>query len=127
MKFIKRNMNIYNPMNHPSVILRREALEIISYSDMRYFEDYYLWLRLLNFSKGYNLNESLVYARVGNDMVGRRQGISFFKKEIRFQFTIYVDGLQTMSSCLKNIIFRAIPRLLPKFILKIIYNSFLRN
>ena len=97
------------------------------YLDMPGYEDYYLWLRIL--SKGYdclNLNEALVHARVGNNMIGRRQGLSF-SKEFEFQKTILKEGLIDTKHFIFNIIIRCLPRLLPVTILQIIYSKILKK
>ena len=50
-----------NPLNHPSVVFRkRHVFESGSYQNMPFFEDYFLWVRMLK--RGYqfqNLNESV--------------------------------------------------------------------
>jgi glycosyltransferase involved in cell wall biosynthesis len=118
-----------NPFNHMTVAFRKSiVLKTGGYLDMPGYEDYYLWLRIL--SKGYdclNLNQVLVHARVGNNMIGRRQGISFFKKEFKFQKTILNDGLIDINHFIFNMITRGLSRLLPVAILQIIYTKILRN
>ena len=93
MKFIKRNMNIYNPLNHPTVILRREALGIISYSDMRYFEDYYLWLRLKRNGWDFdNVQEALVFMKV-DEFYEKRWGFAYARHELKFIMQIFREKL----------------------------------
>ena len=117
-----------NPFNHMTVaFLKSTILKCGGYKPMAGYEDYYLWMRVLKEFNGFNLSENLVYARVGNDMLGRRQGFRFFINEISFQKAIYFDGIQSFSSFIINVILRGLPRLLPKFALKIIYKYFLRN
>lgn len=117
-----------NPFNHMTVgFLKSEIIKAGGYVEMPGYEDYYLWLRLLKFAKGKNLKKPMVYMRVGNDMIGRRQGFGFFLKEIRFQYKIYIDKFQNLPSMINNLVFRAIPRLFPKFILEFIYHNFLRS
>ena len=123
----KRKLN-RNPFNHMTVCFKKSHIKKAGgYSHMPGYEDYYLWLRVLNFYKGHNIDKPLVFARVGNNMLGRRQGFRFFINEIRFQKTIYFDGIQSFLSFITNVILRGLPRLLPKFMLKIIYKYFLRN
>tara|TARA_X000000950_G_scaffold183181_1_gene221931 strand:- start:1654 stop:2469 length:816 start_codon:yes stop_codon:yes gene_type:complete len=123
----KKKLN-RNPFNHMTVCFKKSHIKKAGgYSHMPGYEDYYLWLRVLNFYRGHNLDKPLVFARVGNNMLGRRQGFRFFINEIRFQKAIYFDGIQSFLSFITNVILRGLPRLLPKFILKIIYKYFLRN
>lgn len=63
-----------NPMNHMTVCIKRTALEDSGgYRKMPLMEDYYLWARMLAHGKKFrNIQEPLVYARVGNGFDGRR-------------------------------------------------------
>lgn len=65
---------VSNPLNHMTVMFRRDVIiSLGSYRDVPYLEDYDLWTRLL--IAGYkisNINEIMVYARVGNGMAARR-------------------------------------------------------
>ena len=63
-----------NPMNHVSVCIKRVSLEKCGgYETLLLLEDYYLWLKMI--AHGCilsNLNESLVYVRVGNGFDTKR-------------------------------------------------------
>ena len=63
-----------NPMNHVTVCIKREALVGCGgYESLLLLEDYYLWLKMI--VSGYklaNINEPLVYVRVGNGFVSKR-------------------------------------------------------
>ena len=116
-----------NPFNHMTVVFKKSIIQSVGgYLEMPGYEDYYLWFRLLKHNKGENINENLVYARVGNDMINRRQGFMFFIKELKFQRALVINKLISKKQFIKNIVSRAIPRLLPKPILSIFYNLFLR-
>lgn len=117
-----------NPFNHMTVLFKKSIiLEVGGYIDMPGYEDYYLWLRLLKEYKGMNIDEPLVYARIGNNMIKRRQGIEFLKNEIRFQNAILKNGLIGLFDYSINIIFRGGFRILPVFFLKILYTKLLRK
>jgi glycosyltransferase involved in cell wall biosynthesis len=117
-----------NPFNHMTVVFRKNIiLSAGGYMDMPGYEDYYLWLRVLKNHEGYNIQKPLVHARVGNDMIGRRQGYEFMKKEIKFQKQIFEEGLISKTQLYNNIFKRVLPRLLPKMLLLIIYKLFLRQ
>jgi glycosyltransferase involved in cell wall biosynthesis len=116
-----------NPFNHMTVVFKKSIIQSVGgYLEMPGYEDYYLWFRLLKQHKGENINENLVYARVGNDMIARRQGFMFFINEFNFQRTIMINKFISKKQFIKNIFLRGIPRLLPKPILTIFYNLFLR-
>ncbi len=63
-----------NPMNHVTVAMRRTALEKCGgYETVLLLEDYYLWLKMIASNCILeNLNEPLVYVRVGNGFNEKR-------------------------------------------------------
>lgn len=69
-----------NPFNHPAVMFRKTAVEQVNgYQPFYLLEDYYLWVRMLkNGARAYNIQESLLYMRVGEGMYHRRGGIKYF-------------------------------------------------
>ena len=63
-----------NPMNHVTACIKRSALEKSGgYQTLLLLEDYYLWLNMIaSGCKLANINESLVYVRVGNGFDSKR-------------------------------------------------------
>ena len=63
-----------NPMNHVTVCMKKSALERCGgYKTLLLLEDYYLWLNMIaSGCKLANINESLVYVRVGNGFDSKR-------------------------------------------------------
>jgi glycosyltransferase involved in cell wall biosynthesis len=63
-----------NPMNHVTVCMKKKALEACGgYRTLLLLEDYYLWLHMIAAGcKLANINESLVYVRVGNGFDSKR-------------------------------------------------------
>lgn len=112
-----------NPMNHMSVTFKKEDVEAVgSYEDVPYFEDYYLWLKMLkNGYRLHNLDIILVRVRVDNDFYHRRGGVQYAMKECKFQFKIYKEGYISLFRCMLNCFFRGIPRIFPKGALELIY------
>jgi len=118
-----------NPFNHPSVMFKKSViLKVGSYASMPYFEDYYLWIRVLqaNYIVA-NLDEPLLHFRIGNDMIGRRIGLAYLKHELRFLKRVKELGYITKSKFIISIFLKAPLRLLPKKLLTIIYSKTLRN
>lgn len=117
-----------NPLSHPSVMFKKQAvLNVGSYQDMPLFEDYYLWVRMI--LKGYkiaNIDSPLLHFRIGNDMIGRRSGFSYFNKEIHFLKSIRKIGFLTSSEYFKALIVKTPLRVLPKPLLVLIYRKLLR-
>ena len=77
-----------NPINHPAAVIKIEsALHVGGYLDMPYFEDWYLWERMIG--AGYrvmNADEFLVDFRATDEMVSRRFGSEYRKFERLFYF-----------------------------------------
>lgn len=109
------------PFNHMTVAYQKSAvLDVGGYEDLQ--EDYYLWIKLVALGKKVaNLSEVLVYARVGNGMVGRRRGLPQAKAEWRLFKLKYRLGLQGLASGLVTFLIRALPRLLPVSALRFVY------
>ena len=118
-----------NPINHPSVMFRKKkVLEVGSYEPVPFFEDYYLWLKLLN--KGFlvmNLNEPLLYFRIGNDLISRRSGYKYFKHELHFLMKSYKLGFINFNQLIINLTLKAPIRLFPKKIIQFMYKNLLRS
>ncbi|MES2284312.1 MAG: glycosyltransferase [Bacteroidota bacterium] len=112
-----------NPLNHVTVIFRKTAvLKAGSYLPFNGYEDYYLWIRmLLTGSKFFNISENLVFVRIGNNMLAKRQGIHFFKQELKLQQEFLNLKFINKIEYFANIFLRAIPRLFPIWGLKIVY------
>jgi hypothetical protein len=125
IKFLKRR----NAFNHVTVMFKKSViLAVGNYMGINGFEDYDLWIRLVQ--AGYqvdNLQEILVYVRIGNKMIGRRSGINYAKKEIKF---LYIQKKRKFISNIEFLIliFLRIPvRLIPSKILSYIYYRVLRR
>lgn len=117
-----------NPINHPTVMFKKSlVLQSGSYEDFQYFEDYYLWAKMI-ISKCffYNIQEPLLFFRVGNDMIGRRHGYHYSKLEYRFFKKLYLINYISYCQLLINLILRLPLRLIPKQILNLFYSKLLR-
>ena len=69
-----------------SVMFKKsDVLEVGGYKHMLYYEDYYLWLRMMKESmKFHNIDRVLIRVRAGKDMLKRRQGFKMFFHELNF-------------------------------------------
>lgn len=126
---IKKYSKLRNPFNHMSVMFKKDVIiEIGNYQHMPLFEDYYLWARVIK--SGYqvgNVKDTLLNVRAGDEMLAKRSGFSYLKKEISFQKSLYKIKYITLLEFVRNIIIRGLPRLLPKGILSNIYKYVLRK
>ncbi|AKF24144.1 hypothetical protein YH65_01045 [Sulfurovum lithotrophicum] len=113
-----------NPLNHMTVVFRKEAvLDAGGYLPMNGFEDYYLWMRMLQKGKRFaNIPEVLVKARTGRDMIARRQGWKYAKDELALEKVAYQTGFWSALDRVRNLFTRFLPRLLPVAIVEKLYN-----
>jgi len=113
-----------NAFNHVTAFFKKSAvLSVGGYNDnVTYFEDYDLWIRLVQ--AGYkvgNIPEVLVNVRAGNDMIGRRHGVAYAKKELYFLGLQKERGFISGREYCLLVLLRVPPRLLPKKILNCLY------
>ncbi|CAH6817218.1 glycosyltransferase [Vibrio splendidus] len=114
-----------NPMNHVTVCMRREKiLEIGNYESVLFHEDYFLWVKSI--MKGLsiaNADEILVDVRVGNDLIGRRIGVSYLKHEVNFAKNCLDINYFSKYDIVKYLFPRLFLRFLPKSYLSLIYKT----
>jgi len=124
LKFAKKR----NPLNHPAVMYKKSSIKKASgYKKMIWFEDYYLWVRMLmNGARFYNIQEPLVNMRAGYGQLERRSGLKYALNEFKFQKTLYKIGFLNKFEFIRNSLIRFIVRVVPKKIVKKIY-KILRN
>ncbi len=118
-----------NPMNHMTVLFRKKAIEEVGgYLPMNGFEDYFLWMRMLAQGKTFaNHPEVLVAARTGRDMIRRRQGWEYAKKEWTLEKNAYKIGFWSKVDIARNFFTRFLPRLLPVYAVERLYNVLRRH
>ena len=104
-----------NQLNHPSIMYRRkDILDVGSYRDITFFEDYELWLRCIKKGVGiHNINKALVAMKRPNYLSNR---IGF--KYATYEFIFLIETIR--NNTIKKIyipffIIRIVIRLLPKY------------
>ncbi len=112
-----------NPLNHPAVMYKKSSVQKAGgYQKMMWFEDYYLWCRmLLDGAKFYNIQEPLVSMRAGYGQLERRSGLKYALAEVKFQKKLLKLGFLNQKEFLVNISIRFISRIMPKSLIKTIY------
>jgi glycosyltransferase involved in cell wall biosynthesis len=118
-----------NPVNHPTAMFRRsKALQVGNYKPLKGVEDYYLWMRMLNKNmQFYNIQKVGVLCRVGNDLISRRHGISYYSNEVKlFKKGLSIGYISWFDFC-SAVMIRGFVRIVPKFITKWFYDCFLRE
>lgn len=122
---ITHQLRLTNPMNHPSVMMRRTVvLGAGGYHDIPYLEDYDLWARLA--SRGAvlgNLDDVLVRFRGGAAAQRRRRSFAAFKAELVLQRRLRRYGLIPAWRMPVNWLVRSAYRAVPGRIGLTVYNS----
>jgi len=115
-----------NSMNHVTVCFnRRKVIDIGSYQNVIYHEDYDLWIRAVATGlKIENMDKVLVQVRTGNGFLSRRHGFNYLFMELKF---VLKNVRFFRFSSLEYMLIRCVFRLGPKFILNFFYSKFLRN
>ena len=118
---IRKFARLRCPFNHMTVAYQKsKVIECGGYQGLQ--EDYTLWIKMIATGlKVANLPDMLVYARVGNGMVGRRRGWNQFA----YEWTLYRlknrCHIHDPISGFPIFLMRAIPRILPLALLKKVY------
>ncbi|MFL2112492.1 glycosyltransferase [Latilactobacillus curvatus] len=118
-----------NPFNHMTVVFRKNmVINSGNYQDMKGFEDYYLWLRMIkNGARVFNIQKNLVHVRTDENFVERRTGLDYVKSEYNFQKKVLDEKLISKYDFFRNVILRCSARLIPKKILEQMYIRFIHS
>lgn len=101
---IHAHMLINSPLLHPSVMIRRSALNDERYSDEDYLvEDYGLWLRLNKWGNIRNISKPLIYYRIHDESVSiknkERQYLNAAQVRYRYLLPKISDGFNDNNGC----------------------------
>lgn len=118
-----------NPFNHPCVMYKKsDVVKAGGYKEYYLLEDYYLWIRmLLNDCQGYNLQEPLLWMRVGSDLYKRRGGWKYAKVQMRLFKYMRDSGYIHQNEYSVAIITRMFGALMPNRMRAIFYRKVLRK
>lgn len=129
-KDILNNIKFRNPINHPSVMFKKnDVLSVGNYKHWNLNEDYYLWLRMAH--QGFlfqNINESLVKMRITDETYLRRGGWDYFVNQKNlFDYMLNNKIINVFEYTYNNSI-RLITRvLIPNRMRKFLYLKILRR
>ncbi len=128
IKFLK----LRSPFSHPTIVFKKNVFTSLEgYSLTVFPEDYDFFVRAyLNGFKFGNLNESVLWFRLGNnysEAIKRRWGIEYAKNEYKLYKHFLHIGFFKTSDFLKAVLLKIPVRLLPFFVYKYIYFNILRK
>ncbi|MGL5056629.1 MAG: glycosyltransferase [Fusobacteriaceae bacterium] len=124
LKFSKRRC----PFTHPTIIFNKiKILNAGNYEDIKYFEDYNLFLKVLKKYKGYNVQETLFYVRNNLETSSRRGGLNYLKIEYKALKNFNKKKLMSNYYFITNLIIRCGFRICGNGIRSILYKKILRK
>jgi hypothetical protein len=107
---------------------KRAVEEAGGYRHRELFEDYDLWVRMLQQgARFHNLQESLLMFRLSPQLYSRRGGSHYIRQEIAFQRWMYEVGHISGLRLVTNIAVRTFIRIIPSGLRKYGYLFFLRR
>ena len=126
---ISRTARKRNPINHPTVVFRKnDIIASGNYGDYRFFEDYELWARvILREHHLANIDQILVETETNTRFFARRRGLSYIHHEIRFARRLYETRFLSFRQFILFMITRIPLRLVPTSIIELFYRTSLRT
>ena len=117
------------PFRHPSLLYKKsEVLKAGNYREYYLCEDYDLYVRMLRSGcKCYNIQDPLVYMRIGKNFYKRRGGIKYMNTILKFKNEQLKIGYFSFTDYLKTTIPHIIVCLMPNSLRDYIYRNFLRK
>lgn len=117
------------PINNMTVMMKKSAVEKAGgYGRETVNEDYSLYVHMwVNGAVFYNIQEILCYARIGNDMVGRRHDFRIYKDWKKDQKYLVKNHKQTRSGAFISNLRCFVFIITPKWVKKILYKKVLRK
>ncbi|MCD1145678.1 glycosyltransferase [Kocuria sp. LUK] len=114
-----------NPVSHPTVVLRRSAVEAVGgYEDVPLAEDYWLWVRMLRAgARVANVAEPLVGYRVSAGSYERRGGMRVFRAELALQARLRGIGHVSSLQWVRNVVVRGGYRFVPTRLRELAYRT----
>lgn len=118
-KLIKRRCKFSNPINHPTVMLKKKVLIKYCYKNFFRMEDYYLWIKMIsNNVIFFNINKCLVTMNIDKNFFSRRTKFQILVNECIIQYQLYKYKFNNFFEMIFFIILKNIYHVLPSNIKK---------
>jgi len=113
-KLIKRRCKFSNPINHPTVMLKKKDLIKYNYKNFSRMEDYYLWIKMIsNKVIFHNINKCLVTMNIDKNFFSRRTKFKILINESIIQYHLYKYKFNNFFEMIFFIILKNIYHVLP--------------
>ena len=126
---IKNDAKKRSPISHVSALIKRETLlRCGNYKDFPFYEDYYLWVRMITGGAVFeNLPEILVYVRTDCARYRRKANPIYVESSLKFQQFLYNIKYINKFEFIRNILIRYFVAVVPVTVRKLIYENILRT
>lgn len=114
-KDIKQSFALRNPINHPTICMRKELIQQVGgYPELPLLEDYFLWAKLLQAGATFhNLTSAHYLFRFDDATLHRRGGAQNFRNEIWLRRWMYRAKLTTLPTYLFGCTIQLVLRFAP--------------
>lgn len=126
---IKKYQKRRDGFNHPTVMFRKsKVLESGNYQNCPLMEDTYLWVNMfLMGAKAKNIDDFLLYFRIGKAMFERRGGWKYYKKYKQGRKMVYKTGYIGWWDYHYTLLVQFVVALMPNRLRGIIFKKLLHN
>ena len=126
---IKQYQRKRDAFNHMTVMFKRSAvLAAGNYQDCLLMEDSLLWANMIrNHCHMANIDETLVYARTGDDMLKRRGGFDYFLKYKAGRKRILKTGTISAADYFVTVAAQFVVCMMPLWMRSLVFKKILRN
>ena len=128
-KEIDHYIRYRNPLNHMTVMFRRDAvMQAGNYQHFPFLEDYFLWSRMYaQGAKLANIPQVLVHARTSGNLFRRRGGAAYCRRYLKFRRIQRELGITNRRQFLKGCLLSIAISLQPGWLRKRVYGVLLRK
>lgn len=115
--------------NHVSVMFKKKSvLAAGNYQSCLLMEDTLLWANMfMNGAKGMNIDDYLVYVRIGKDMYERRGGLDYYKKYKAGRKKVYETGYISWADYEFTLIVQFIVAVIPNRVRGFVFKKLLHH
>ncbi len=126
---IIRKIYFRNPINHSTVFFKKKTiLKAGNYEDVRFYEDYFLWFKILkNNGVFHNLDLFLVKMKIDDNFFKRRSGLNYLEFYLFFLKKLASSNYINIFQVFFLFSIRLFLILMPLHLIKKIYRNFLRD
>lgn len=126
---IRKFSKFRSPFNHPTVMFKKdEILKAGNYQSFKSFEDYHLWMRVLNLGgRVKNIDDAVVFMRTDTGMYSRRGGVTYALQNLKLRWFFMKIGSISLFDMLLVDTILMITALIPTSFRSVLYKIFLRK